>query len=145
MCLPSRCLAMNVYSDFTIPAFGRRVTLSFQVRRCKTNTHDKETLAKPLSDHSISQNVIPGWCSCEDLDFFGRYPVRVSARTQVMLTGFWWFCLNLLDKCRYSTSIISRCLPSRLSLIHYSSVILPFDAAIISILMASQIKRPENK
>jgi hypothetical protein len=25
--LPSRCLAMNVYSDFTIPAFGRYVTI----------------------------------------------------------------------------------------------------------------------
>jgi hypothetical protein len=28
MCLPSRCLAMNVYSDFTIPAFGLHVTVS---------------------------------------------------------------------------------------------------------------------
>jgi hypothetical protein len=27
MCLPSRCLAINVYSDFTVPAFGRHVTL----------------------------------------------------------------------------------------------------------------------
>jgi hypothetical protein len=27
MCLPSRCLAMNVYSDFAIPAFGRYVTV----------------------------------------------------------------------------------------------------------------------
>jgi hypothetical protein len=27
MCLQSRCLAMNVYSDFIIPAFGRHVTL----------------------------------------------------------------------------------------------------------------------
>jgi hypothetical protein len=27
MCLPSRCLAMNVYSDFAIPAFGRHVTI----------------------------------------------------------------------------------------------------------------------
>jgi hypothetical protein len=27
MCLANRCLAMNVYSDFTIPAFGRHVTL----------------------------------------------------------------------------------------------------------------------
>jgi hypothetical protein len=27
MCLPSRCLAMNIYSDFNIPAFGRHVTL----------------------------------------------------------------------------------------------------------------------
>jgi hypothetical protein len=29
MCLPSRCLAMNVYSDFTISAFGRHVTIYF--------------------------------------------------------------------------------------------------------------------
>jgi hypothetical protein len=28
MCLPSRCLAMKVYSDFTIPAFERNVTIS---------------------------------------------------------------------------------------------------------------------
>jgi hypothetical protein len=28
MCLPSRCLAINVYSDFTIPAFARQVTVS---------------------------------------------------------------------------------------------------------------------
>jgi hypothetical protein len=27
MCLPSRCLVMNIYSDFTIPAFGHRVTI----------------------------------------------------------------------------------------------------------------------
>jgi hypothetical protein len=27
ICLPSRCLAMNVYSDFTIPAFGRQITI----------------------------------------------------------------------------------------------------------------------
>jgi hypothetical protein len=27
MCLPSRCLAMNVYSDFAIQDFGRDVTL----------------------------------------------------------------------------------------------------------------------
>jgi hypothetical protein len=28
MCLPSRCLAMNIYSHFTIPTFGHRVTIS---------------------------------------------------------------------------------------------------------------------
>jgi hypothetical protein len=27
MCLPSRCLAMNVYSDFTIPTFGRHIKI----------------------------------------------------------------------------------------------------------------------
>jgi hypothetical protein len=27
MCLPIRCLTMNVYSDFAIPAFGRHVTV----------------------------------------------------------------------------------------------------------------------
>jgi hypothetical protein len=29
MCLPIRCLAMNVYSDFAIPAFGRHITVCF--------------------------------------------------------------------------------------------------------------------
>jgi hypothetical protein len=27
MCLPSRCLTMNIYSDFTIPAFGCHATI----------------------------------------------------------------------------------------------------------------------
>jgi hypothetical protein len=27
MCLPSRCVAINVYSDFTIQEFGRHVTV----------------------------------------------------------------------------------------------------------------------
>jgi hypothetical protein len=27
MCLPSRCLVINIYSNFTIPAFGRHVTI----------------------------------------------------------------------------------------------------------------------
>jgi hypothetical protein len=27
MCLPCRCLTMNVFSDFTVPAFGRHVTI----------------------------------------------------------------------------------------------------------------------
>jgi hypothetical protein len=31
MCLPSRCLSMHVYSDFTIPAFGRHVTIQRNV------------------------------------------------------------------------------------------------------------------
>jgi hypothetical protein len=28
MCLPGRCLVMNIYSDFTMPAFGRHFTIS---------------------------------------------------------------------------------------------------------------------
>jgi hypothetical protein len=31
MCLPSHCLPMDVSSDFTIPAFERRVTISSEV------------------------------------------------------------------------------------------------------------------
>jgi hypothetical protein len=27
MCLPSRCLTMNIYSDFTIPAFGHHIKI----------------------------------------------------------------------------------------------------------------------
>jgi hypothetical protein len=34
ICLPSRCLAMKVYSDFTIPAFGRHVTLLLKIFPC---------------------------------------------------------------------------------------------------------------
>jgi hypothetical protein len=35
MCLPSRCLAMKVYSDFAIPAFGRHVTIVINNIICK--------------------------------------------------------------------------------------------------------------
>jgi hypothetical protein len=31
MCLPSRCLAMNVYSNLAIPAFGHHVTIFFTI------------------------------------------------------------------------------------------------------------------
>jgi hypothetical protein len=31
MCLPSRCLGMNIYSDFIIPAFWRHVTIYSRV------------------------------------------------------------------------------------------------------------------
>jgi hypothetical protein len=44
MCLPSRCLAINVYSDFAIPAFGRHVTIFlhskwFKISLCKSCTN----------------------------------------------------------------------------------------------------------
>jgi hypothetical protein len=29
MCLPSRCVAINIYSEFSIPAFGSRVTVLY--------------------------------------------------------------------------------------------------------------------
>jgi hypothetical protein len=131
MCLPSCWLAMNVYSDFIIQAFGRHVTISYHIRRCKIKIYDKETLVKPFSDHSISQGAVPDCSSGDDLHFFGRYSVRVSAGTNVMQTGFQWICLNLLDNCQRSASIILRRLPSRLFQIHYSSDILPLDAVIL--------------
>jgi hypothetical protein len=34
MCLPSRCLAMHVYSDFTISTIGRHVTIYFKWSSC---------------------------------------------------------------------------------------------------------------
>jgi hypothetical protein len=37
MCLPGRCLAMNVYSDFTISAFGHHITIYFLVNN--SNCH----------------------------------------------------------------------------------------------------------
>jgi hypothetical protein len=33
MCLPSRCLAVNVYSDFATPPLGRHVTESWKMAR----------------------------------------------------------------------------------------------------------------
>jgi hypothetical protein len=30
-CLPCRCPAMNVFSDFTVPAFGRHVTMYLKI------------------------------------------------------------------------------------------------------------------
>jgi hypothetical protein len=40
MCLPSRCLAMNVYSDFAIPAFGRHVTIFYDSMSAELNAVD---------------------------------------------------------------------------------------------------------
>jgi hypothetical protein len=33
MCLPSHCVAMNVYSDFVIPAFGSHVTVFIKIHK----------------------------------------------------------------------------------------------------------------
>jgi hypothetical protein len=39
MCLPRRCLAMNVYSDFSILAFQRRITVRmFDMFRCRISS-----------------------------------------------------------------------------------------------------------
>jgi hypothetical protein len=42
MCLPSRCLAMIVYSDFTIPVFGRHVTI-----RSNISFHPRARIGPP--------------------------------------------------------------------------------------------------
>jgi hypothetical protein len=47
MCLPSRCLAMNVYSDFTIPAFGCHVTL---ISGLNIGLHYSSTLNMVVAD-----------------------------------------------------------------------------------------------
>jgi hypothetical protein len=46
MCLPSCCLAMNVYSVFTIPAFGRHVTLSLGNNKKRTGIY--KTIILPV-------------------------------------------------------------------------------------------------
>jgi hypothetical protein len=43
MCLSSRCLAMNVYSDFTIPAFGRHSQYN-RYSRIGTGLLDHDTI-----------------------------------------------------------------------------------------------------
>jgi hypothetical protein len=44
MCLPSLCLTMNFYSEFTIPAFGRHVTISY----CKVSVMSEMSLYSAL-------------------------------------------------------------------------------------------------
>jgi hypothetical protein len=51
ICLPSRCLAMNVYSNFTLPAFGRHVTIYFDIPKsvkiselCDYDDYDEITM-----------------------------------------------------------------------------------------------------
>jgi hypothetical protein len=46
MCLPSRCLVINVYSDFTIPAFGRHVTICHMLYSPVTDIVVKRTIKK---------------------------------------------------------------------------------------------------
>jgi hypothetical protein len=69
MCLPSRCLAMNVYSDFIIPAFKRRVTMYILVYIYThiylsinpfTRTHVAVHLfTNPLTHSPLHQSVHP--------------------------------------------------------------------------------------
>jgi hypothetical protein len=51
MCLPSRCLAMNVYSDFIIPAFGHHVTIYkyFNMFPSNIRSEFKNLLRSPIS------------------------------------------------------------------------------------------------
>jgi hypothetical protein len=51
MCLPSRCLAMNVYSDFTIPAFARHVSIY-------TYIHWKLNIIREINYHILIFRII---------------------------------------------------------------------------------------
>jgi hypothetical protein len=57
MCLPSRFLAMNIYSDFTIPAFRRHVTIS----QCHILSADtgicRQNEGHSFGDHLSSDSV----------------------------------------------------------------------------------------
>jgi hypothetical protein len=58
-CLPRCCLSMNVYSDFTIPAFGRHITI---------NTHtSKETYRQPEQTVHVPNNIV---AECELWSFY---------------------------------------------------------------------------
>jgi hypothetical protein len=53
--LPSSCLAMDVYSDFTIPAFGRHVTMFIEVAISSDyvySVHDE-----PITEYYIVKNA----------------------------------------------------------------------------------------
>jgi hypothetical protein len=53
MCLPIRCLEMNVYSDFAIPAFGNHVTIS-----CGWNRNYLQLKVKILTETNGTYNSI---------------------------------------------------------------------------------------
>jgi hypothetical protein len=54
MCLPSRCLAMNVNFHFTIPAFGHRITICWR-------TSIKIRVKWSLSHHRLARHEVFWW------------------------------------------------------------------------------------
>jgi hypothetical protein len=61
MCLPSRCLAVNVYSDFAIPAFERHVTVLSQ--------HLLEGLGKTMKKKTVKNFDFPAEIHTEQMLF----------------------------------------------------------------------------
>jgi hypothetical protein len=71
ICLPSRCLTMNVYSDFAIPAFGRHVTIfnykciiiirEFILSMCETVGLTNKLVIYMINSHEFSRNIVVGY------------------------------------------------------------------------------------
>jgi hypothetical protein len=71
MCLPSCCLAMNIYSDFTIPAFGRHVTIF-----------------KYTTDFTVP-TILCLWLQFQHVVSFVN-KIRYFVRFEVMKSSFFW-------------------------------------------------------
>jgi hypothetical protein len=72
MCLPSRCLAMNVYSDFTIPAFRRHVTvllLNYSLIRALDYSRTN-SLNSPIHSRTNALTHSPIWYFAQTLMHF---------------------------------------------------------------------------
>jgi hypothetical protein len=57
MCLPSRCVTMNVYSVFTIPAFGLHVTISWHTTHRPIYAHIHESTSWETKGHSVNHEM----------------------------------------------------------------------------------------
>jgi hypothetical protein len=73
ICLPSRCLAISVYSDFTIPAFGRHATVrKFKGFRFNRANHRHST---DMTSAMFSLNRLTQWSG-----FIPRISTTISGR-----------------------------------------------------------------
>jgi hypothetical protein len=77
MCLPSRCLAMNFYSDFTLPAFGHRVTILYPVLLRSASESDDVSRYKLIDCTWNSNLAIPSSSSshCNNMNIHWRPPL----------------------------------------------------------------------
>jgi hypothetical protein len=76
ICLPCRCLEMNVYSDFTIPAFERHVTIS----RFKIKSFLKFVTA--LHVYELDDRGVGVRCPREVADFSLLHSITILSGTQ---------------------------------------------------------------
>jgi hypothetical protein len=152
MCLPSRCLALNVYSVFAVPAFDRHVTILYAMTVCSRSRTG--ILFHCWRIGTMTLNPVLGidiyprffccvlhtnrqrgsWSSGRLLDTYSRGScLKSRPGHRLSSLGFFrgyfpWLFSVPLEEFRGIASISSRPLHSRFYPIHNSFIILQFYA-----------------